>query len=76
MIQNIGKLLYKDYYSGIDFEYVMNESKEGSQDCKIARKNDKIKQSGLVTIANSFARLLFSCENILSWFGYWYRNYS
>ena len=62
MIQNIGKLLYKDYYSGIDFEYVMNESKEGSQDNEIARMNDKIKQSGLVTIANSFADYYFRAK--------------
>lgn len=50
MIQNIGKLFYKDYYKGIDFSYVLDKSKEGSQDDKIQNKNNLIKQSRLVKI--------------------------
>lgn len=55
MIQNIGKLFYKDYYKKIDFRYVLDKEKEGSQDNEIARMNNKIKNSSLVRISNSLA---------------------
>lgn len=57
MIQNIGKLFYKDYYKKIDFRYVLDKTKEGSQDNEkeIARMNDKIKSSSLVRISNPMA---------------------
>lgn len=55
MIQNIGKLFYKDYYQDINFEYVLDKTKEGNQDSKIARMNDKIKSSKLVRIPNPLA---------------------
>ena len=50
MIQNIGKLFYKDYYKDINFEYVLDRTKEGSQDGNIARMNDKIKKSGFIPL--------------------------
>lgn len=59
MIQNIGKLFYKDYYKDISFEYVLNKAKEGSQDDIIVRMNDKIKQSQLVKIPNLLADFCF-----------------
>lgn len=55
MIQNIGKLFYKDYYKDINFGYVLDRTQEGSQDSKIARMNSKIKSSSLVRIANPMA---------------------
>lgn len=55
MIQNIGKLFYKDYYKDINFEYVLDRTQEGSQDSKIAWMNDKIKSSKLVQIPNPLA---------------------
>lgn len=55
MIQNIGKLFYKDYYKDINFEYVLDRTQEGRQDSKIARMNSKIKSSSLVRIANPMA---------------------
>lgn len=57
MIQNIGKLFYKDYYKKIDFRYVLDKTKEGSQDNgeEIARMNNKIKSSNLVRISNPMA---------------------
>ena len=50
MIQNIGKLFYKDYYKSIDFSYILDKSKEGSQDGEILKMNNLIKRSGLVKI--------------------------
>lgn len=57
MIQNIGKLFYKDYYEKIDFRYVLDKTKEDSQNNKkeIATMNSKIKSSSLVRIANPMA---------------------
>lgn len=55
MIQNIGKLFYKDYYKDINFEYVLDRAQEGSQDSKIATMNGKIKSSSLVRISNPMA---------------------
>lgn len=57
MIQNIGKLFYKDYYKDINFKYVLDRTQEGSSDNEkeIARMNSKIKNSSLVRIANSMA---------------------
>lgn len=62
MIQNIGKLFYKDYYKDIYFEYVLDRTKEGSQDGNIARMNDKIKKSGLVRISNPLANYHFQAK--------------
>ena len=55
MIQNIGKLFYKDYYKDINFQYVLDRAQEGSQDSKIATMNGKIKSSSLVRISNPMA---------------------
>lgn len=50
MIQNIGKLFYKDYYNNINFEYVLDDSKVGTQDKQITEINDRIKESELIKI--------------------------
>lgn len=62
MIQNIGKLFYKDYYQDINFEYVLDETKEGSQDGEIARMNGLIKESELVKIPNPLADFHFQAK--------------
>lgn len=62
MIQNIHKLFYKDYYKDINFGYVLDETKEGSQDVEIARMNGLIKKSKLVKIPNSLADFHFQAK--------------
>lgn len=50
MKNNIGKLFYKDYYTGVDFSYVLNGDPSTLSKDYIRDKNQRIKSSALVPI--------------------------
>lgn len=55
MGQNIHKLFYKDYYNGVDFNYIFEENGEGAERTAI---NNRIKGSSLVKIEEPFKELI------------------
>lgn len=55
-INNIGKLFYKDYYEGLEYDYVFDDSKSKLKN----DVNGRIKSSALVKIENP------ACQDVLS----------
>lgn len=63
MGQNIHKLFYKDYYNGVDFNYVFEENGEGAERTAI---NNRIKGASLVKIETPFCELINCKMEIVS----------